>query len=107
MREPSFGGEKLRRKIRAWGRLQTRDGEEASLGLLGHLYGQVGTQEGLPWGSVGKNPPANAGHLALISGSGRSSEGGHGNPLQYSFLQNLTDRITWWATVHRVIKSQT
>ena len=56
---------------------------------------------------MGKNPPANAGDLALISGSGRSSEGGHGNPLQYSFLENLMDRVTWWATAHRIVKSQT
>ena len=38
-----------------------------------------------------KNPPANAGDLRDISsipGSGRSPEGGHGNPLQYSCLEN-------------------
>ena len=32
---------------------------------------------------------------------------GNGNPLQYSCLQNLLDRETWWATVHRVVKSRT
>ena len=40
---------------------------------------------------VVKNPPANAGDLrdtGLIPGSGRSPRGGHGNPLQYSFLEN-------------------
>ena len=31
----------------------------------------------------------------------------HGNPLQNSFLENPTDRGTWWATVHRVAKSRT
>ena len=40
---------------------------------------------------VVKNPPANAGDLRDINsipGSGRSPEGGHGNPLQYSCLEN-------------------
>ena len=49
---------------------------------------------------VVKNPPANAGDivsdLALIPGSGRSLEGGHGNPLQYSCLGNLMNRRVWW-----------
>ena len=31
----------------------------------------------------------------------------HGNPLQYSCLENPMDREAWWATVHRVAKSQT
>ena len=42
-----------------------------------------------------------------IPGLGRSSGGGHGNPLQYSGLVNPMDRGIWWATVHRVIKNQT
>ena len=33
--------------------------------------------------------------------------GGHGNPLQYSCLENSTDRGAWWATHHRVAKSWT
>ena len=56
---------------------------------------------------VVKNPPANAGDirdLGSIPGSGRSPGGGHGNPLQYSCLENPLD---WRATVHRVTKSQT
>ena len=59
---------------------------------------------------VGKNPPANAGDLGdagLIPGLGRSPGGGHGNPCQYSCLENPTDRGVWWATVHRVEKSRT
>ena len=54
-----------------------------------------------------KNPPANAGDIAevgLISGSEKFPGGGHGNPLQYSCLENLMDRGAWWATVHRVAK---
>ena len=51
-----------------------------------------------------KNPPANAGDIrdvGLIPGSGSSPGGGHGNPLQYSCLENLMDRGAWRATVHR------
>ena len=39
-----------------------------------------------------KTPPANAGALGSVSGSGRSPGGGNGNPLQYSCLENLMDR---------------
>ena len=59
---------------------------------------------------VVKNMLANAGDLrdtSSIPGKGKSSGGGNGNSLQYSGLENLTDRRAWWATVHRVIKSQT
>ena len=41
-----------------------------------------------------------------IPGSGRSPGGGHGNPLQYSCLENPMDRGAWWARVHRVTQSQ-
>ena len=41
-----------------------------------------------------------------ISGSGRFPRGGHGNPLQCSFLENRTDRGTWQAVVHSVAQSQ-
>ena len=40
-------------------------------------------------------------------GSGRFHAGGHGNPLQYSCLENPTDRGTCWATVHMVAESWT
>ena len=43
---------------------------------------------GLPGGSDGKESACNAGDLALIPGLGRSPEGGNGNPLQYSSLEN-------------------
>ena len=33
-------------------------------------------------------------------------EGGHGNPLQYSCLENLMDRGAWWTIVHRIAKTQ-
>ena len=57
-----------------------------------------------PGGSVVKNPPVNAGDAGLISGSGRFSGGGNGNPLQCSCLENPMNRGTQWATVHRVTK---
>ena len=48
-----------------------------------------------------------AGDSGLIPGSGRSPGGRHGNPLQYSCLENPMDRGAWWATVHRAAKSWT
>ena len=62
---------------------------------------------GFPGGSEVKASASNAGDLGLIPGSGRSPGEGNGNPLQYSFLGNPMDRGAWWATVHRVAKSQT
>ena len=59
---------------------------------------------------MGKDPPVNAAHIrdvGLIPGSGRSPGGGHGNPLQYSCLENFMDRGTWRATVHGVTKGRT
>ena len=59
---------------------------------------------------VAKNLPTNAGDTGdpgLIPEMGRSPGEGHGNPLQYSYLENLRDRGGWWAMVHRVAKSQT
>ena len=50
-----------------------------------------------------KNPAANAGDtrdMGSIPWWGRSPGGGHGNPLQYSCLENTMDRGAWQATVH-------
>ena len=52
-----------------------------------------------------KNLPAR--DLGLIPGLGRSPGEGKGYPLQYSDLENSTDRGDWQAAVHRVAKSQT
>ena len=59
---------------------------------------------GLPRWLSGKESACNAGDAdaALIPGSERSPGGGHGNPLQYSCLENPTDRGAWWATLHGV-----
>ena len=54
-----------------------------------------------------KSLPANAGDAGSIPGLGRSPGGEHGNPFHYSSLENLMDRGTWQAAVHRVAKSQT
>ena len=57
-----------------------------------------------------KNLLAHAGDVrdvTLIPGSERSLGGGHGNPSQYSCLENPMDRGAWQATVHRVTKSWT
>ena len=56
-----------------------------------------------------KNLSANAGEIGdagLMPGLGRSLEERNGKPLQYSCLENPMDRGAWWATVHRVAKSQ-
>ena len=60
--------------------------------------------------SVVKNSPANSGDLreeGVIPGLERSPGGGHGNPLQYSFLENPMDRRGWQATVYGVAELDT
>ena len=57
-----------------------------------------------------KNLPINAGDagdVGSIPGLRRSPGGGHGNPLQYSCLENPMDRGVWWAAIRAVTKSQT
>ena len=58
---------------------------------------------------VVKNLPANAGDIrdtGLIPGLGKSPGGGHGNPFQYSCLENTgMDRGAWWATVRGVAQN--
>ena len=55
-----------------------------------------------------KKPPADARDIreaSSVPGLGRSPGGGHGNPLQYSCLENPMDRRAWQAMVHRVAES--
>ena len=57
---------------------------------------------------VVKNLPANAGDIrdaGSIPGLGRSPGERHGNPLQYSCLENPMDKGAWQATIQRVTKS--
>ena len=56
-----------------------------------------------------KNPPANRGDVrdvGSVPGSGRSPGGGHGNLLQYVYLESPMDRGPWQATVHGVANSR-
>ena len=65
---------------------------------------------GFPGGASVKNLPANAGVetvVGSIPGSRRSPRGGHGNPLQYSCVENPMVRGAWRATVHGVAESDT
>ena len=69
---------------------------------------------GIQWASqvalVVKNQPATPGDArdkGSVPGLGRFPGGGHGNPLQYSCLENPTDKGAWRTTVHRVAKSLT
>ena len=52
-----------------------------------------------------KNPPAHAGDLSSIPGSGKSPGVRNSNPLWYSCLENSMDRGAWQAAVHEVAKS--
>ena len=80
---------------------------------MAQLVKNVPSIRGFPGGIlVVKNPPANAGDvrdslLLLIPGLERSPGGGHGNPLQYSCLENPMDRGDWWAIVHSIAELDT
>ena len=68
------------------------------------------TKKGIPSGSSGKESVCQCRRhkdVGLIPGSGRSPGGGHGNPLQYSCLQNHIDKGAWQTIVHGVSKNQT
>ena len=60
-----------------------------------------------PGGSDSKASVCSARDLGSIPRSGRSPGEGNGNPLQYSCLENPTDRGAWQATVHGIAKSRT
>ena len=81
-----------------------------------HLIGGVSFPFAACWDQASqvapviKNLSANAGDAgdsSLIPGPERSPGGGHGNPLQYSCLENPRDREAWWATVCGVTKNWT
>ena len=68
------------------------------------------TTDSLPRWLTGKEPTCQCRRhrdMGSIPGSGRSLRRGHSNPIQYSCLENPTDRGVWWVTVHGVTKSQT
>ena len=70
----------------------------------------MGSIRDFPGGASGKDLPASAEDIkdsGSISRLGRSPEGGHGNPLQYSCRENPMDRGAWRPTVHAVAESDT
>ena len=72
-----------------------------SVSKFTQLFGFLGS-------ASGKELPTNIGDISDVGsnpGSGGFSGGGHGNPLQYSCLENPMDREAWGATVHGVTKS--
>jgi len=90
---------------RLWGRTEW-DTTEATEHARLHTSRERAAQVAL----VVKNPPANAGDIRvadLIPESGRSTGGGHSNPVQYSCLENPMDRGAWWTMVHGVTKRRT
>ena len=71
---------------------------------------QYWKDDGFSGALVVQNLPASVGDLrgpGWIPGLGRSPGEGHGNPLQYSCLENPMDRGAWQATAQRVAKSGT
>ena len=72
----------------------------------------LGLHRGFPGVASGKEPAKNFADTGdvrdagSILGLGRSPGGRHGNPLQYSCLENPIDRGAWQATVHRVALSR-
>ena len=61
-------------------------------------------------GTKGKEPTCHCRRhkrCGFYLGLGRYPGRGHGNSLRYSGLENPIDSGAWWATVHRVAKSQT
>ena len=85
-------------------------GQNSGVGSLPLLNGIFLTQGSNPGRSpalqVDSLPTELWGNRGSIPGSGRSPGEGNGNPLQYSFLENLTDRRAWWTTVHRIAKGR-
>ena len=67
----------------------------------------LSTDGDFPRGSDSKESICNAGDPGLIPGSGKSPGEGHGNPFQYSCLENPVDSGAWLAIVHGVTKRKT
>ena len=68
------------------------------------LNGVKHVSKDLTCSSNGKESTCNEGDQGLIPELGRSSGEGNDNPLQYSCLDNPTDRGAWWATDRDVTK---
>ena len=72
-----------------------------------NLFPEELLKENFPGSSDGEEAVCNAGDLGWINGSGRSPGGGNGNPVQYSCLENPSDRGVWWALSHKVAQTRT
>ena len=75
-----------------------------------YYSGEIGIQphtKGFPGDSNGKDSACNVGGPMFHLWVGRFPGKGNGYPLQYSCLENFTDRGVWQATIHGVTKSQT
>ena len=85
------------------------DFKAVHLSILGEKNHEISEVLCSLWSSqvslVLKKPPAKARDTGLIPGWERPHEIGSGNPLQYSCLENPTDRGAWWTTVHVAKKS--
>ena len=83
----------------------------ASYSPWGHKEPLTPSLWGFAGGASGKEPAyqcrLDIRDVSTIPGSGRSPGVGHGNPLQYSCLENPMDRGAWQAAVHRVAQSWT
>ena len=64
------------------------------------LWAALLVRLGLPWWLSSKESACNAGVTGSIPGSGRSPKRGHGNPFQYSCMENPTDSGVWWAGLY-------
>ena len=71
------------------------------------LFLTISSVLGFPGGSDSKESTCNVGDLGLILGLGRFPGEGNGCPLQYSCLENSTDRGAWWTIVHGLSESDT
>ena len=69
----------------------TVNGCRCASGVMRTCWGTVG----FPGGSDGKESTCNVGDLGSIPGLGGSPEGGNGNPLQHSCLENSMNREAW------------
>ena len=70
------------------------------------LYWIIYFRKSILGGSMSKEVCLQWGDMDSISGLERSPGGRHGNPFQYSCLENPMDREAWWTTVHRVADSR-
>ena len=86
-----------------WGTRGTRERTEVVMFQLRLKLSRVGASLLAQWQRI----RLQCRRRGSIRGSGRSPGEGNGYPLQYSSLENLTDRRAWWATVHGVAKSRT